>query len=337
MSFFKSEKRYLKRSGLSDRFLRIQGLKVLKLLMVIMMSMTLMGCSSDQQTIPESRPSSGSEATSEPESTERYEVPEFADSVFDKDAARSKNGAYIDLSNVSKGYVAVSAVSDARLKFQVITDVTYNYDLSNDGEVSIFPLQSGNGEYQFRVMENVTENRYAIMFDVSQKVTLEDEFQPFIRPSDYVSYTRDSECVKLASSFAQESTDVFDLIHKVYDYVCANVKYDKKKAETVQSGYLPDPDETLSTGKGICFDYASLTAAMLRSQGIPVKVIFGHVSPNNLYHAWNMFYTEEAGWVTVEFKVDQQTWTRMDLTFMANGSNLKFIGDGSNYADVYEY
>ncbi len=129
------------------------------------------------------------EASTEPAVTEeeetdssvRYEVPEFAVSVFDKEAADHKNGTYIDLSNSNKGYVAVSAVSDSRLKFQVITDVTYNYDLSSDGEVSFFPLQSGNGEYLFRVMENITENRYAILFDITRDTVIDDEFQPFIR------------------------------------------------------------------------------------------------------------------------------------------------------------
>ena len=57
----------------------------------------------------------------------------------------------------------------------------------------------------------------------------------------------------------------------------------------------------METGKGICFDYASLAASMLRSQGIPTKIIFGYVAPDNLYHAWNMFYTEEKGWTKVEF------------------------------------
>ena len=93
----------------------------------------------------------------------------------------------------------------------------------------------------------------------------------------------------------------------------------------------------METGKGICFDYASLAASMLRSQGIPTKIIFGYVAPDNLYHAWNMFYTKETGWVSVEFKVNEKEWTRMDLTFSANGSDQKFIGDGSNYADVYQY
>ena len=93
----------------------------------------------------------------------------------------------------------------------------------------------------------------------------------------------------------------------------------------------------MATGKGICFDYASLAAAMLRSQGIPAKVIFGYVSPNDLYHAWNVFYTKKTGWVSVEFKVDKNTWNRLDLTFAANGADNDFIGDGSNYSDVYYY
>ena len=95
--------------------------------------------------------------------------------------------------------------------------------------------------------------------------------------------------------------------------------------------------KTLSTGKGICFDYASLAAAMLRSQGIPTKLIFGYVSPDDVYHAWNMFYTEESGWVTVSFEVSGNSWNRMDLTFSAGGAAASFVGDGSNYTDVYAY
>ena len=105
----------------------------------------------------------------------------------------------------------------------------------------------------------------------------------------------------------------------------------------MQSGYLSDPDSTMSTGKGICFDYAVLAAAMLRSQGIPTKMVFGYVAPNGIYHAWNMFYTKETGWVTVSFSVNKETWTRLDLTFSANGADSAFIGNGTNYADVYYY
>jgi transglutaminase-like putative cysteine protease len=76
---------------------------------------------------------------------------------------------------------------------------------------------------------------------------------------------------------------------------------------------------------------------MLRSQGIPTKVVFGYVSPDDLYHAWNMFYTEEDGWTAVEFRADPNSWNRIDLTFSASGSDADFVGDGSNYTDVYQY
>ena len=50
-----------------------------------------------------------------------------------------------------------------------------------------------------------------------------------------------------------------------------------------------------------------------------------------------MFYTEETGWVTVSFKANGKDWTRMDLTFTANGQDDTFIGNGSNYTDLYFY
>ncbi len=186
-------------------------------------------------------------------------------------------------------------------------------------------------------MENVVDSKYAPLYITSCSVTLQDEFQPFLRPSSYVNYGKDSKCVTKAAELAAGSSDALNYVTAVYDYICDKVKYDREKAETVESGYLPDPDETLSTGKGICFDYASLAAAMLRSQGIPTKVIFGYVAPNDLYHAWNMFYTEETGWVTVDYEVSGDSWNRLDLTFSANGSDADFIGNGENYSDLYVY
>ena len=116
-----------------------------------------------------------------------------------------------------------------------------------------------------------------------------------------------------------------------------HVSYDKAKAESVTSGYLPDVDETLETGKGICFDYAVLTAAMLRSQNIPTRLEIGY--SGDVYHAWISVYTPETGWIDdlIEFRGDG--WTRMDPTFASSNDNnkkiLKYIGDGSNYTTQY--
>ena len=277
-------------------------------------------------------------AVSSAAGTGGYAAPALSVSVFHRDKAKGEAGALLDLSAASDGYVGVSATSAGRLKFQVLKDgQTYTYDLKSDGTPSIFPLQMEDGMYTFRVLENVSGTKYAVMYSADETISIKDPYCPYLCASDYVSYTDDSACVKKAAELAAGAADANGVISAVYEYICAGVTYDREKAKTVQAGYMPVPDETLATGKGICFDYASLAAAMLRSQGIPCKVIFGYVSPNEVYHAWNMFYTEETGWITVGFEVKGGVWTRMDLTFSANGANADFIGDGSNYADVYYY
>ena len=50
-----------------------------------------------------------------------------------------------------------------------------------------------------------------------------------------------------------------------------------------------------------------------------------------------MFYTKESGWVTVKFEVKGKIWTRVDMTFAAGGVPAEFVGDGSNYTDVFSY
>lgn len=258
--------------------------------------------------------------------------------AFHEDMAEGSDGVLIDLSATESGYFAISASSDSRLKVQVLKDdETYTYDIASDGTVSIFPLQCGDGSYLIRVMENVADSKYAELYSTTCDVALHDEFQPYIRSNDYVSYDQRSECVELAARLAGGAESAPEVVAAVYEFICDNIVYDNEKATMVGSGYMPTPDATLSEGRGICFDYASLTAAMLRSQGIPTQVIFGYVSPDDLYHAWNMFYTEETGWVTVDFEVKADSWNRLDLTFAANGAGNDFIGDGGNYADLYKY
>ena len=261
----------------------------------------------------------------------------FKKAVFDKSKAEGNEEGQVDLSHVSEGYVSMQVNTDARVKLQVFKDSDqYVYDVIL-GRTQIFPLQSGDGSYTFKIMKNIEDNKYYELYGCSANVKLKSEFAPFVRPNQYADYTKQSKCVEVASSMAESAGSEEEFVKSVYDYICGNITYDREEAATVQSGYIPDPDEVLSTGKGICFDYASLAASMLRSQGIPTKLVFGYVAPDNVYHAWNMFYTKETGWTTVEFEVSSKDWNRVDLTFAANGADNEFIGDGSNYTDVYYY
>ena len=105
------------------------------------------------------------------------------------------------------------------------------------------------------------------------------------------------------------------------------------------SGYLPVLDDVLAEKKGICFDYAALMAGMLRSQGVPCKLVVGYAG--SAYHAWISVWTEGEGWVDGVIYFNGTTWHRMDPTFASssNRSNdiMDFIGDDSNYSTKYIY
>lgn len=269
-----------------------------------------------------------------------FEIPPFRDAVFDPGAAETDGAVQADFSGLADGYIAIAAVSDKRLKFQVILGETkINYDLPRDGTPSVFPLNLGSGSYTFRVMENAADTQYICLWKAAREVTLSDEFSPFLRPSVMSSYSEDDQCVKKARELASRCDTDAEVAASVYAYLSDNVRYDYPKANSVQSDYLPVPDETLETGKGICFDYASLAAAMLRSLGIPCKLIVGyvHTGGKEVYHAWNSFYLQDQGWVTVEIRVKPQIWQRVDITFAAAGVDTKSLTDDSLYTTRYAY
>lgn len=258
---------------------------------------------------------------------------------LDASAAFSDNGASIDASNASKGWVAASAQNDVRLKFQVIKgEMSYNYDLPGDGTAIVCPVNMGSGSYTFRVMQNTSGSNYVEICSVVADVSLASEFAPYLIPTVFCSYTESSSAVKKARELASGAQNQGDALAAVYDWVCANISYDAAKAEDLsdKSGYVPSPDGTLASGTGICFDYSALCAAMLRSLGIPCQVVTGYVSPNDLYHAWNMVYIDGT-WQAVGIDVRANTWSRVDSTFGASPSYKEYVGDGINYTDRYIY
>lgn len=291
--------------------------------------------------LPTATPTASAPVSTAPSAADGgYEIPPFRDAVFDPGAAETQGTVRADFSGLEKGYIAMEAASDKRLKFQVILDdIKYNYDLPSDGTPTVFPLSLGSGSYTFRVMENAKDSQYICIWKETREVRLADEFQPFLRPSQMSAYSESSQCVRKARELASACDTDAEVASAIYEYLSDTIRYDYPKADSVQSGYLPDPDETLKTGKGICFDYASLAAAMLRSLGIPCKLIVGYVQNggSELYHAWNSFYLKDQGWVTVEIKAKPNIWQRVDITFAAAGVDTKSLTDDSLYTTRYTY
>lgn len=276
---------------------------------------------------------------------ECFVAPPMLTAVFHETCAQEDSGVELDTSHLSEGYLSLRTSLEGKLKCMVTYQDPfsenlpheYTYLIPSDGTAAVIPLQMGSGTYEFAIYKNISNDRYACVLRRTETVALQDEFQPFMRPSIYVNYSPDSECVQKAAQLTKDAVDAVDAAARIYDYIVNTIRYDTQKADTVGSDYFSNPDETLFSTQGICVDYAALAAAMLRSQGIPTKVITGYVAPDHLYHAWNMIWFEETGWVTVGFQVNANHWNRLDPTFAAAGADFSYIGSAENYTDFRTY
>jgi len=256
---------------------------------------------------------------------------------------KSNAKATIDYSNTADGYIMVKFANSTTKELRVLvagpSGTQYQYTLKKNATYEVYPLSDGNGKYTVGVYEQVEGSKYSTAVSATIDVKLTNEFAPFLRPNQYVNFNEKSAVVAKAAELVKGKTKLLDKISAVYNYVIKNLTYDKKLAETVKSGYLPDVDAVMKAGKGICFDYAAVMTAMLRSQGIPTKLVVGYAS--NVYHAWIDVYSETDGWIGNVIYFDGKDWKLMDPTF-ASGANssdsiMKYIGDGKNYSAKFLY
>ena len=242
----------------------------------------------------------------------------------------------LDLSNTNQGYFTVFNNSSAKqisLQLTAPDGIVYKYFIS-PGLSAVVPFSGGSGNYILICYQQIEDSRYAAIFTDNMEISLDNEFLPFLYPNQYVDFTEETEACKLALSMMPEDTEDTKALEEIYNYVVDNITYDMEKALTVETGYLPDIDETLATGTGICFDYAALITAMLRSRDIPCKLQIGYAGDTK--HAWVDVYIRSRGWVNNAIEFDGESWTRLDPTFDSSIEDEEaaqsFIGDGTNYA-----
>jgi len=246
----------------------------------------------------------------------------------------------VDFSHTSQGYFTCVLKEDgAKVNIQISgpDGVNYKYFIETADEVTAFPLTAGDGTYAVVGYENIGGDQYAAIFSYALGVELESEFLPFLYPNQYVNFTEDSEAVRLAAELTKDAESDLDALTNIYSYVTSHIVYDDEKAATVETGYLPDIDETLDTGKGICFDYAALTSAMLRSVSIPARLVIGYVE--DVRHAWIDVYIESRGWAENAIQFSGDNWTLLDPTLGSSTSDetaaAEYMSDSSNYTVLY--
>ena len=246
--------------------------------------------------------------------------------------------AEIDASNTSEGYIMVKYKgTNQKVKLQMTgsNGVTYTYTLN--GGYETFPLSAGSGSYKVGIYENVSGNQYAVALSETISSSITNPNGPYLYPNQYVNFNAGSQVVAKAKQLAEGCSTDLDVVTKVYNYA-TTITYDYNKANSVQSGYVPNPDTIMANGTGICLDYACVMASMLRSQGIPTRLEVGYAG--SAYHAWISTYITDIGWVNGVIEFDGTNWSLMDPTFAASASDTtlkNFIGDGTNYKTKYIY
>jgi len=214
------------------------------------------------------------------------------------------DSSWLNKDAVNRGVIAVryEVKNGTKTKLMVAKGGTaYTYNLTGSGQA--FPLQLGNGEYLVSVLEQATETKYRQVKQGTVSVKLDDANAVFLNSIQNIRWQEGGKAAKLAADLTRNAKTDEDKAKAIYSYIIKKIKYDNSLASSVTSDYLPDAERTLSTGKGICYDYASLYAAMLRSQKVPTKLVMGTSAYVKQYHAWNEVYLNGT-WVTVDTTVD---------------------------------
>lgn len=245
--------------------------------------------------------------------------------------------AAIDYSNAAEGYIMVNYFgANSKVKLQITgpDQITYTYNLHGDYEV--FPLTAGSGSYTVAVYENISGNQYSTALSSAISVNNISEFGPYLYPSQYVNFNEATTSISKAVELAYPADNDIEVIASVYNYVISTFTYDYDKAKSVQSGYLPDINQIMQIKTGICFDYAAITASMLRSQRIPTRLEVGYKGEE--YHAWISAYVKDVGWINGVIEFDGVSWKLMDPTFAATSSSpASFTADDDSYITKYVY
>lgn len=275
--------------------------------------------------------------------------------LFAAAPALAKAGA-LDLSQAGQGYVHVYYNSEKQLHVGVSVDGgVERHHAYTAGEEKRIPLPPGGDHIAVRLYEHAGGHEFRVV--AAQSVTLStgaqavpetpvkqaggsdpaatvpvaattptaaSSYQAFLRSVPEIRFAEGDAVHKKAQELIKNKTTTEQKAMAIYSYIAANFTYDWSLYDAVRNGevknYTPDPNAALRAKTGVCYDIASLYAAMLRSVGIPAKMIKGNSVPAGGYHAWNSVYDSE-----------RDAWVELDVTLNLGSkatSKYKPLSDG---------
>ncbi|MFD2115435.1 transglutaminase family protein [Paenibacillus yanchengensis] len=242
--------------------------------------------------------------------------------LFGNLTAEVSAATWIDVAQVDKGIVKVTYPVKSNVSTKVmIARGTEKYTYSLYG-AETFPLQLGNGKYEISVLEHVSGKSYKRVAHQEVVLALGADQQVFLNSVQNVKWNNKNAAIIKAKELTKNLKTDAEKVKAIYEYVYKTINYDNKLAETVANNYIPNIDSTLKTKLAICYDYSTLTAAMLRSVDIPAKLVMGQSAYVDVYHAWNEVFVD-GKWVIID--------TTVDAGLHKNGKKFQMAKEASKY------
>ncbi len=136
--------------------------------------------------------------------------------------------------------------------------------------------------------------------------------QPFASLGNHAKTTRfetgDDLCKLVNTLIAPAQTDL-EKARALFVWVAANVHYDDRNVKSYRFGYAVKSIDTLSAAasvlrsrQGVCTDYSLLLYQLLKSAGLPARIITGYAKGQpdqagtpirSINHQWNMVFLDD--------------------------------------------
>lgn len=237
-----------------------------------------------------------------------------------------------DESQIDNGIISVCYNQDSEklLKVKIHKENTQEnkyYDLE-PGKTESYLLSMGNGSYKISVLKQVEGSSYLSIDDTEAELSIENQTSLYLGSIQNIEWNQEMASIQLAQRLTANATSDKEKLDIIYGYIIKNIKYDYEKAASLKPGYQTDIEECIIEKKGICYDYSALTASMLRSVGVPTKLIKGYSKDIDGYHAWNQVYIEGSGWINID--------TTADSYYYSNSVGYQMVKSASGLQILYE-
>ncbi len=123
---------------------------------------------------------------------------------------------------------------------------------------------------------------------------IEPKYIQYIESSKNIN-TTDKDLINKAKELRKKT--ILKTVQNVINYVYNEIEYDGLKI-----GKMHNASTVMATKKGTCDEYSNLTAALLRINKIPTRVVVGIVFDGKQWgeHAWIEAYFQKQGWVAFD-------------------------------------